>query len=46
SKPVKVAAFNFSATAKAKIKEAGGECMKIEELLRINPSGKGVRILI
>lgn len=46
SKPVKVAAFNFSATAKAKIKEAGGDFMKIEELLKINPSGKGVRILI
>lgn len=46
SKPVKVAAFNFSASAKAKIKEAGGEFMKIEDLLKLNPSGKGVRILI
>jgi large subunit ribosomal protein L18e len=45
-RPVKVAAFGFSAAAKAKIKEAGGECMSIEELLKINPSGKGVRILI
>ncbi|MEM4540796.1 MAG: 50S ribosomal protein L18e [Archaeoglobaceae archaeon] len=46
SKPVKVAAFSFSATAIAKIKEAGGECMKIEDLLKINPSGKSVRIII
>lgn len=46
SKPVKVAAFNFSASAKVKIKEAGGEFMKIEEILKLNPSGKGIRILI
>lgn len=46
SKSVKVAAFNFSASAKTKIKEVGGEPISIEELLKINPSGKGVRILI
>lgn len=45
-RPLKVAAFSFSATAKAKIKEAGGELISIEELLKINPAGKGVRILI
>ncbi|MDK2796346.1 MAG: large subunit ribosomal protein L18e [Archaeoglobaceae archaeon] len=45
-RPLKVAAFSFSATAKAKIKEAGGDCLSIEELLKINPSGKGVRIII
>jgi large subunit ribosomal protein L18e len=45
-KAVKVAAFSFSATAKTKIKEAGGEWMSIEDLLKLNPSGKGVRILI
>jgi len=44
-KPVKVAAFSFSSSAKAKIEAVGGECMKIEDLLKINPSGKGVRIL-
>ncbi|MCX8171988.1 MAG: 50S ribosomal protein L18e [Archaeoglobaceae archaeon] len=46
SKPVKVAAFSFSESAKDKIRKAGGEFMKIEDLLKINPSGKGIRILI
>ncbi|MCS7144736.1 MAG: 50S ribosomal protein L18e [Archaeoglobaceae archaeon] len=46
SKPLKIAAFSFSTNAKSKIKEAGGDFMKIEELLKLNPSGKGVRILI
>ncbi len=45
SKPVKVAALSFSETAKRKITEAGGECMRIEELLKKNPSGSGVRIM-
>ncbi len=45
TKPVKVAALSFSESARRKIVEAGGECMKIEELLKINPSGSGVRIM-
>uniref|UniRef100_A0A7J2THV3 Large ribosomal subunit protein eL18 n=1 Tax=Archaeoglobus fulgidus TaxID=2234 RepID=A0A7J2THV3_ARCFL len=45
-KKVKVAAFSFSESAKAKISEAGGEWMKIEDLIRINPKGSGVRILV
>lgn len=45
TKPVKVAALSFSETAKKKILEAGGKCMKIEELLKENPKGSRVRIM-
>ncbi len=46
TKPVKVAALSFSEKAVSKIKEAGGACMKIEELLRENPKGSGVRLMV
>lgn len=45
TKPVKVAALSFSETAKRKITDAGGTCMRIDELLRENPKGSGVRIM-
>lgn len=45
SKSVKVAALSFSETAKEKIKAAGGECLNISELLKMNPSGSNVRII-
>jgi len=45
TKPVKVAALSFSETAKKKLLEAGGKCMKIEELLKENPKGSRVRIM-
>ncbi len=45
SKPVKVAALSFSETARRKITEAGGECLRISELIKINPSGSNVRIM-
>ncbi|MEK6904147.1 MAG: 50S ribosomal protein L18e [Nanoarchaeota archaeon] len=41
TKKVKVAAFRFSGSAKSKIKSA----MSIEQLLKENPKGKGVRII-
>lgn len=44
-KPVKVAAYRFSASAKKKIEEAGGKAITLEELLEENPSGKGVILL-
>ena len=43
--PVKVAAFSFSKQAKEKVQEAGGKCLRIEELLEENPRGSNVRIL-
>ncbi|ADC66102.1 ribosomal protein L15 [Ferroglobus placidus DSM 10642] len=46
SRAVKVAAFKFSESAKRKIEEAGGRCMSIEELIKENPKGSNVRILV
>ena len=40
-KKVKVAAYNFSESARSKIKES----MSITELMKSNPKGKNVRIL-
>jgi len=45
TKPVKVAAYRFSASARKKIMEAGGEPLTLEELLEQNPAGKKVIIL-
>ncbi|MEM0353018.1 MAG: 50S ribosomal protein L18e [Archaeoglobaceae archaeon] len=46
SKAVKVAAFNFSESAKEKIVTTGGQWMSIEELVKTNPRGSGVRIIV
>lgn len=46
AKPVKIAAFNFSESAKEKINATGGQWMRIEELVKMNPKGTGVRIII
>ena len=45
TKPLKVAAISFSATAKQKIIRAGGETLSIKQLIEHNPNGKGVRII-
>jgi large subunit ribosomal protein L18e len=45
-KPVNVAAWRFSPQAEEKIKKAGGRVMKIEELVKENPKGSGVKILV
>lgn len=42
---VNVVALNFSMTAELLINEADGKCMTIEQLMKTNPTGKGVRIL-
>ncbi|MHC1626643.1 MAG: 50S ribosomal protein L18e [Methanoculleaceae archaeon] len=42
---VKVAALNFSESARRKIRRVDGVCMTIEELLADNPTGSRVRIL-
>lgn len=46
SKPVNVAAWRFSQKAEEKIKKVGGRVMKIEELMKENPKGSGVKILV
>jgi large subunit ribosomal protein L18e len=45
TEPVVVAALNFSSSAAEKIEKAKGTCLTIEELLKKNPTGNGVRIL-
>lgn len=45
TKKVSVAAWSFSDKSLMKIKEAGGKTLSIQELVKINPKGKDVRIL-
>lgn len=45
-KQVIVAAWRFSSKAEEKIKKAGGRVMKIEELIKENPKGSNVKILV
>ncbi|MFH1332608.1 MAG: 50S ribosomal protein L18e [archaeon] len=44
-KPVTVAAFSFSESAKQKIIKAKGKVLSINDLMKSNPKGKNVRIL-
>lgn len=44
--PVTVAAFSFSNTAVKKILNAKGKVLSIDELVRMNPKGTGVRIIV
>ncbi len=43
--PVTVAAWRFTATARKKITESGGEAMSIEELIEKYPKGSGIKIM-
>ena len=45
TKPVHVAAWRFSASARTKIEAAGGKAVTIPELVTEVPKGSGVRIL-
>ena len=45
TKPVTVAAWRFSESARRKIESAGGRVLSIWDLIRENPSGKNVRIM-
>lgn len=45
TKPLTVAAFQYSAEARAKIHAAGGKALTIDELLKARPAGAGVRLL-
>ena len=44
--PIMVAAFSFSKSAKEKIEKVGGKCLTYEELIKINPKGTNVKIII
>jgi large subunit ribosomal protein L18e len=46
TKPVNVAAWRFSTNAAKKIKETNGKILTIEELLKENPKGTGVKIMV
>jgi large subunit ribosomal protein L18e len=46
NKKVTVAAFSFSYTALEKIEGAGGKAIHILELVKENPKGKGLKIII
>ena len=45
SKPITVAAFNFSHRARIDIEKAGGQTLTIRELMHKNPKGTNVRII-
>lgn len=45
TQPVVVAALNFSDAATAKIEQAKGKCLSIQDLVQENPKGTRVRIL-
>ena len=42
---LKIAAENFSESAREKINSTGGQCLSFDELIKINPEGKDVRFL-
>jgi len=44
-KGLKVAAFHFSENARQKIQTAGGKCLSIGDVVKLAPSGQGVRIV-
>ena len=46
TKPVKIASFSMSAEAARKITAAGGKAIGIREMLKENPGGKGIRIIV
>ena len=45
TKPVNIAAFSASASARTKVEKSGGKFMDILELAEANPKGSGVRIM-
>lgn len=45
SKPLTVAAFAYSESARGKIHAAGGKALSIPELLKHHPDGAGVRLV-
>ncbi len=46
SKPLTVAAWRFSGSAREKIERAGGRCIGFLDAVKQNPGGKKVRIIV
>ncbi len=44
SKKVTVAAFSYSAQARAKVRAAGGSALTVHDLVKAKPDGAGVRL--
>ncbi|MEM0283881.1 MAG: 50S ribosomal protein L18e [Sulfolobales archaeon] len=45
-KKITIAAYSYSAKALEKIRSSGGRAITIRDLLKENPEGRGVRIII
>lgn len=45
TKPVTIATFRASASARAKVEKAGGKVLGLRDLAASNPKGSGVRIV-
>ncbi len=45
TRPVRVAALDFSDQARAKIHKAKGKCLSIPELVEMNPKGTNVKLI-
>lgn len=45
SKPLTIAAWKFSKSAREKVLKAKGRCLSIEELVKKNPKGSDVKII-
>jgi large subunit ribosomal protein L18e len=43
--PVTVAAFKFSRSAARKVVASGGKALSLQQLMEINPAGKGVKLM-
>ena len=46
NKKITIAAWKFSSKAKAKIEKAGGRAISIRDLIKDNPKGSNVRIMV
>ena len=46
NKRLTIAAWRFSKKAREKIENSGGRAISIEELMKENPKGSGVRIMV
>ena len=45
TKPLQIAALQFTAEARKKIAAAGGKALSVDDLLKANPTGKGVQVI-
>ncbi|HLI46364.1 MAG TPA: 50S ribosomal protein L18e [Geobacterales bacterium] len=44
--PITIAAFYFSKSARDKIEKVGGKCITYEEMIKINPKGSNIKLVI